>query len=548
MKIALAQINFHIGNFEKNSTQIIEAIAKAKAGNAELVVFSELAICGYPPADLLEFDSFIIRCKKEIEEIAKHCDTIAAVIGAPSFNPDKTGKRLYNSAYILEEGKISAVYNKGLLPDYDVFDEYRYFQPAEGFKTINIKGNNVAITVCEDLWNIGERKLYKESPMEILSKQDPSLIINVSASPFSCSHALTRKQTMCENASHYDLPLIHVNQVGGNTDILFDGGSLVVNKKGKIALEMNYFGEDFKIIDTDKLDDKKGNSDTLASGEEQKISRIHDALIMGIKDFFAKLGFKKAILGLSGGLDSAIVMVLAAKALGADNVRAVLMPGPYSSKHSVADAEALAKNLGADYDIISINETYNTFLKTLQPSFSDTPFGIAEENIQARARAVILMAISNKYGHVLLNTSNKSEAAVGYGTLYGDMCGGLAVIGDVYKTDIYKLAHYINKEQEVIPLNTIEKPPSAELRPDQKDSDSLPEYDLLDDILNLYIEGKKGQDEIMSRNFDPETVKKVIRLVNLNEYKRHQTAPVLRVSRKSFGIGRRMPIVAKYDI
>ncbi|MBS4035800.1 MAG: NAD+ synthase [Ignavibacterium sp.] len=547
MKIALAQHNYIIGDFSGNKSRIIESINLAIEQGADVVVFSELAVCGYPPADLLEFDSFIINCKEAIENIASHCIGIAAIVGAPSFNPKLKGKRLFNSAYVLKDGKIDSLYHKGLLPDYDVFDEYRYFEPATEFNIIELNGVKIALTVCEDLWNMNQSPMYSNSPMEQLSKQNPDIIINISASPFSYDHAIERKTTMCANALHYNIPLINVNQVGAHTELLFDGGSLVINSRGGVVAELSFFNEDFRVFDMDEVDNLPEYSFSKTQSKEEKCALIYNALIMGIKDYFRKLGFQKAILGLSGGLDSALVLALAVEALGNDNVWAVLMPGPYSSEHSVDDAICIANNLNVKYDIIPINDTYNILIKTLAPNFNGTSFGIAEENLQARARAIILMGLSNKFGNVLLNTSNKSEAAVGYGTLYGDMCGGLSVIGDVYKTEVYELAEFINGEKEIIPRNTILKPPSAELRPNQKDSDSLPEYDVLDQILRHYIEDRMSKDEIVSLGFDKDVVSKAVHLVNINEYKRYQTAPVLRISGKAFGIGRRMPIVARYS-
>ncbi len=548
MQIALAQLNFHIGNFEYNTTNIINSINLAKDKGANLIVFSELSVCGYSPADMLELDYFVDKCMSEIEKIAKNCIGITAIVGAPVKNQKAKGKRLFNSAFVLQNGGIADVYNKGLLPDYDVFDEYRYFEPASSFKTVEIEGKTIALTICEDLWNMNGSVLYSHSPMEHLSAYKPEMIINISASPFAYNHAIERKKTMCANSKHYGIPLINVNQVGAQTDLLFDGGSLAINSRGEVVSELNFFEEDFKIIRFEDIDNIKPIAFTDKQTTKERISLIHDALIMGIKDFFNKMGFKKAILGLSGGIDSAVTLALTAKAIGSENLWAVLMPGPYSSEHSVNDAVELANNMNIQYDIISINETVSAYQKTLNPKFEGSKPGIAEENIQARARAVILMALSNKFGHILLNTSNKSEAAVGYGTLYGDMCGGLSVLGDVYKTDVFELARFINKDREIIPENTITKPPSAELKPDQKDSDSLPEYDLLDRILFQYIEEKKGLEEIAKDNIDKDIIRKVLGMVNSNEYKRYQTAPVLRVSDKAFGIGRRMPIVAKYLI
>ena len=547
MKIALAQHNYLIGDFSGNKSRIIESINVAIEQGADLVVFSELAVCGYPPADLLEFDSFVVNCKEAIDNIASHCNGIAAIVGAPSFNPGLKGKRLFNSAYVLKNGRVDSLCHKGLLPDYDVFDEYRYFEPASEFNIVDLNGVKIALTVCEDLWNMNQSPLYSNSPMEQLSKQNPDIIINISASPFSYNHAIERKTTMCANALNYNIPLINVNQVGAHTELLFDGGSLVINSRGGVVAELSFFNEDFRIFNLDEVDKLPECSFSRTQSKEEKYALIYNALIMGIKDYFRKLGFQKAILGLSGGLDSALVLALAVEALGKDNVWAILMPGPFSSEHSVYDAIKIADNLNVKYDIISINDTYNTLIKTLESNFKDTSFGIAEENLQARARAIILMGLSNKFGHVLLNTSNKSEAAVGYGTLYGDMCGGLSVIGDVYKTEAYELANYINKEKAIIPENIIIKPPSAELRPNQKDSDSLPEYSELDQILRHYIENRMSQNEIVALGFNEDVVKRVLYLVNVNEYKRHQTAPVLRISGKAFGIGRRMPIVARYS-
>jgi NAD+ synthase (glutamine-hydrolysing) len=397
---------------------------------------------------------------------------------------------------------------------------------------------------CEDLWNIGDDLLYRGNPMDELYKQNPDIIINIAASPFHYEQAKRRKEKLQENVHKYKLPLFYVNHVGAQTELLFDGGSLVMNSQGKIVNELNYFEEDLKVFDIQKID----QPDSVWSNEisAAKTELIHDALIMGIKNYFKKLGFSKAILGLSGGIDSAVTLVLAARALGPENIRAILLPSQYSSDHSVKDAEDLAKNMGTPYEIIPIKDAYQSINKSLKPIFKGLPFDLAEENIQARIRGVFLMALSNKFGHILLNTSNKSEAAVGYGTLYGDMNGGLSVLGDVYKTEVFELARYINQKKEIIPQNTIKKPPSAELRPDQKDSDALPEYTILDEILFHYIEQRKGPQELIKMGYDVKIVRRILRLVNINEYKRYQTPPILRVSPKAFGMGRRMPIVAKY--
>lgn len=544
MKIALAQLNYHIGNFEENEQKIIRSIHAAKEQQADLVVFAELAVSGYPPRDFLEFNDFIDKCLASIQRIATHCVGIAAIVGSPTKNPDVKGKGLFNTAFFLADGKVYSKHHKTLLPNYDIFDEYRYFEPNSIYKTIRYKGKTIALTICEDLWNIGDDLLYRGNPMDELYKQNPDIIINIAASPFHYEQAKRRKEKLLENVHKYKLPLFYVNHVGAQTELLFDGGSLVMNSQGIVVNELNYFEEDLKVFDIQKIG--RANSDRSNEISVTKIELIHDALIMGIKNYFKKLGFSKAILGLSGGIDSAVTLVLSARALGPENIRAILLPSQFSSDHSVKDAEDLAKNMGIPYEIIPIKDAYQSINKSLEPVFNDLPFDLTEENIQARIRGVFLMALSNKFGYILLNTSNKSEAAVGYGTLYGDMSGGLSVLGDVYKTEVFELARYINQKKEIIPQNTIVKPPSAELRPDQKDSDSLPEYTILDEILFHYIEQRKGPQELIKMGYDEKIVHRILRLVNINEYKRYQTPPILRVSPKAFGMGRRMPIVAKY--
>jgi len=543
LKIALAQINYHIGNFESNETKILNAINKAKNEQADLIVFAELAVSGYPPRDFLEFDDFINKCYYSISRIAKECVGIAAIIGSPTRNPEQKGKDLFNSAFFVSEGKIKSIHHKTLLPNYDIFDEYRYFEPNSVFEVIGFKGKKLAITICEDLWNIGDDLLYRSNPMDELMKHQPDVMINIAASPFDYNAEERRKRILLQNIEKYKLPLIYVNHVGAQTELLFDGGSMAINSSGQISKELNYFEEDFGIIDLGEIEKIKTS---IKTEKPSKISLIHDALVMGINNYFGKLGFTKAILGLSGGIDSALTLALAAKALGSENVRAILLPSQFSSDHSIKDAEDLAKNLGVPYDIIPIEEPYKSFEKTLKPLFEGTEFNIAEENIQARTRGLILMALSNKFGYILLNTSNKSESAVGYGTLYGDMNGGLSVLGDVYKMEVFEMSRYINRDEEIIPWNTITKPPSAELRPNQKDSDSLPDYEILDEILFQYIEKRKGPNELIQMGFAADVVHRILKLVNTNEYKRYQTPPMLRVSPKAFGMGRRMPIVARY--
>ena len=547
MKIALAQINYLIGNFEDNTRKIKETIRKARKLKVDIVIFAELAVSGYPPRDFLEFDDFINKCYLSVEDIAKECKDIAAVVGAPTKNPNFEGKGLYNSAFFLANGKVQFIQHKTLLPNYDVFDEYRYFEPNTKFELVEYSGKKIALTICEDLWNIGNDPLYTINPMDEMINQHPDFIINISASPFNYNQHSIRKDILVENVKKYKIPLFYVNHVGAQTELLFDGGSMVINKNAKIVEELNFFTEDLRVFDLEKLNSKSASqANNKFIGKNKRTALIHDALVMGIKNYFQKLGFSKAILGLSGGIDSAVTLVLAVKALGKKNVCSVLLPSQFSSGHSINDAKELAEIIGSPYDLINIEEAYKSFENTLKPYFKNLPFGLAEENIQARIRGVILMALSNKFGYILLNTSNKSEAAVGYGTLYGDMNGGLSVLGDVYKTEVFKLANYINSEKEIIPENIINKPPSAELRPGQKDSDSLPDYEILDKILYQYIELRKGPKEIIGMGFDEKIVNKTLRLVNTNEYKRYQTAPVLRISPKAFGMGRRMPIVAKY--
>ncbi|HJW16009.1 MAG TPA: NAD+ synthase [Flavisolibacter sp.] len=598
MKIFLAQQNYHIGNFEANAIKIIKAIEEAKRQEADLVLFSELCVCGYPPRDFLEFEDFINECYKTIDIIKEHADTIGVLIGSPSRNPLKAGKDLFNAAYLLYEKEIKAEIHKTLLPTYDVFDENRYFEPAFEWKCIEFKGKKLAVTICEDIWNLGDNPLYRITPMEILIKEQPDVMLNLSASPYNYAADVVRRSIMKAHTLKYGLPMLYCNTVGSQTEVVFDGGSLVYDINGNLVREMKYFDEDYAIFDLEKLSVQKKqaapgvntaalaeaitiNKDTginrdnnLLSNEEQNswegkyyysasevgrdmdtlkylmddknIQEIHDALILGIKDYFTKMGFTKATLGASGGIDSAVVQALAVEALGKENVHVLLMPSEYSSGHSVSDAERLSQNLGNRYDIIPIKDVYQGFLSTLKPVFKDLPFSVAEENIQSRTRGNLLMAVANKFGYILLNTSNKSELATGYGTLYGDMAGGLSVLGDLYKMQVYALARYINKNKEIIPGNILVKEPSAELRPNQKDSDSLPDYEILDRLLFQYIELRQGPKEIIAQGFDAALVKRVLRLVNMNEYKRNQFCPIIRVSSKAFGVGRRLPIVAKY--
>ena len=610
MKIALAQQNYHVGNFEENTRKILEGIRQAKDAGADLVVFSELCVCGYPPRDFLEFEDFIAQCYAAIDRIREHADTIGVIVGGPARNPAKEGKDLFNAAWLLYEKEIKGVAHKTCLPTYDVFDEYRYFEPAWQWQVIPFKGKKIALTICEDIWNLGDNPLYRVCPMDQLMKQHPDLMINISASPFDYDHDDDRKEVVRQNVLKYRLPMYYCNAVGSQTEIVFDGGTVVYDSHGNLVKEMKYFEEDFAVVDLpqpvpplyeellpglsiavehNKPDEEEEASmhtagtatqaapqpTTLTTGHpdrpadifdkdmrvsrvsdpdrilgyltsEDNIAQIYSALILGIRDYFSKMGFASAIIASSGGIDSAVTLALACEALGRDNVRAILLPSEFSTSHSVSDAEQLSRNLGNPYDIIPIREVYDALVHTLAPVFKDTPFGLAEENLQSRTRGNIVMGLANKFGYVMLNTSNKSELSTGYGTLYGDMAGGLSVLGDVYKGQVYALARYINRKGEVIPASILEKAPSAELRPGQKDSDSLPDYDVLDKVLYQYIERRQGPKEIVAMGIDETVVRRILRLVNTSEYKRNQFCPIIRVSCKAFGVGRRMPIVGKY--
>lgn len=544
MKISLAQLDPIIGDFKTNGLKIQKFIHTAIDQGSDLICFPELATCGYPPQDLLLFDDFLKESNALIDALLPFSNKIGIIIGAPLINEKPNGKPLFNAAYFLHQGIIQKVIKKTLLPTYDIFDENRYFESNDEWDLIYFKDKKIALTICEDIWNIGPQKpLYRTTPMDQLSALQPDLMINISASPFSKDHHLDRLAVLQANFNQYQIPIFYVNQVGAQTDILFDGGSCVLDENGKVVAEFPEFEERMQTFDTGDLAAEYWK----VPGSSNNLAFLEKALIAGIKGFFSKLNIKTAVLGLSGGIDSAVTAVLAVKALGPQNVRALLMPSKYSSDHSVDDAVTLANNLSIAYDILPIHELVAAYDQNLSPLFANTTFSLAEENIQARIRGNLLMAISNKFGNLLLNTSNKSEMAVGYGTLYGDLCGGLSVLGDVYKTEVYELAHWMNQNEEIIPSHTISKPPSAELRPDQKDSDSLPPYEVLDQILLRYIEKEQSASAIIAQGFNRDTVHQILNLVNRNEFKRYQTAPVLRVTKKSFGSGRRLPIVAKFS-
>jgi NAD+ synthase (glutamine-hydrolysing) len=545
MKIALAQLNYHTGNFALHREQMLAQMQQARGAGADLIVFAELAVTGYPPRDFLEFDHFLQLCDEVIEDLAAAATDIGVIVGAPLRNFHGKGKPLFNAAYLLCDGQIKQTVAKTLLPTYDVFDEYRYFEPAFNNTLVEFKGKKIALTICEDLWNVGHHARYVRDPLEEMGAANADIIINIAASPFSKDQYTERLFVLQTQVARWKKPLLYVNHVGAQTELIFDGASMALDAAGKLVLQMPQFETALSYV-TLTNNTILAAETKLAFTKTEKYSSIHDALVLGISDYFRKLGFKKAILGLSGGIDSALVTVLAVRALGAENVHVLLMPSRYSSDHSVNDSLKLVENLGITHSIISIEEAFGAFEQTLSPYFVGCEPDITEENLQSRIRGMLLMAHTNKFGHILLNTSNKSELAVGYGTLYGDMCGGLSVIGDLYKTEVFDLCRFINAKKEIIPENILIKAPSAELRHNQTDQDSLPEYDLLDALLFHYLEERKSPAELKAMGFEEAVVNKVMRLVNMNEYKRHQTPPILRVSSKAFGMGRRMPIVARY--
>jgi len=562
VRIALAQINPTVGDFSGNLKKIREFTERAVAEHADLVIFPELATCGYPPADLLEKESFVKRAEESLTEIAaltKGEGRPAILCGSVLPVRQPTGKHVRNVAALLEAGEIRCLQQKMLLPFYDVFDEQRYFEPATQQSLVVVKGQAVAITVCEDAWNdkmFWPRLNYSIDPVEELMKQwavlpqplsGPRLILNISASPYWHGKAEVRQRMIGALAKRHNATAVLVNQVGANDSLIFDGNSFVAGPDGEVHTQARGFVEDLVVFDTDNVPTKTVSvSDT---NSETQTALTWKALVLGTRDYVRKCGFQKAILGLSGGIDSALVAVIAVEALGAENVQGIGMPSEFSSSGSVSDAEKLARNLDIPFSVVPVREIYTKFSESLQPFFAGTPFGLAEENLQPRIRGSLLMALSNKTGALVLTTGNKSEMATGYCTLYGDMVGALAVIGDVYKTEVYALSRYANREREIIPEDTLTKPPSAELRPDQKDTDSLPPYEVLDPILRAYIEDYCSAEEIAARqNVSVDLVRSVIQLVERSEYKRQQAAPVLKVSKKSFGMGRRFPIAAKREV
>lgn len=541
MKVGIAQINTIVGDLNGNSKLISEAYQRLIQNGAELVVFPELTVCGYPPLDLLLKKSFIAECLETAEALAAQ-STIPLIFGTPLLNENSTGNALYNGAYVCENHQVVAKVKKRLLPTYDVFDEKRYFEPGKEAVCLSINGTRVGITICEDIWVGAEsKKLYDINPVEELHKSKPELMVNLSASPWHMRKVDSRLKFLRKTSLLLQCPTLYCNAIGGNDELIFDGNSKVISKDGQCRTLLKSFESDEKVVDLDELETLKP-----VIHSENNIAHIHNALVLGLKDYTRKTGFQKAVIGLSGGIDSAVTAAIAVRALGKENIMGVSLPSSISSQHSRDDAQDLARKLDIEYHSIPIAEIVHSIETTLHPMFNNLPTDVTEENIQARSRGIVLMALSNKFGSILLTTGNKSEMAVGYCTLYGDMAGGLAVLSDVLKTKVYDLARYINRESEIIPDSTITKPPSAELRPDQKDEDSLPPYDLLDTILKKYIEDGMTRADIMKEGFEEELVKDIARKVDLNEYKRKQAPPGLKISSLAFGIGRRIPIVQKY--
>ncbi len=545
MKIALGQINPTVGDFSGNARKIIDFSHRAQSAGAGMILFPELSVCGYPPRDLVERPTFVAKNRETVERIAAETNGIAVICGLVTPAHAETGKSVMNSAALLRDGKLAFLQSKMLLPTYDVFDEMRNFAPARSQELFDFCGNRMALTICEDVWNdkdFWNKRLYMVDPIEALLRAGGNFILNISASPFWLGKRDLRRDMLATIARTDKIPVVMVNQVGGNDSLLFDGSSLVLNREGQVIAQGKSFEEDIVYFDSATL---RGELHDQIEGDE---ASAYAALVLGTRDYVRKCGFKQVVIGLSGGIDSALTAVIAAEAVGPENVIGVGMPGPFSSQGSIDDARTLATNLGIRFELLSITEICNGYRRTLKNVFSGLQEDVTEENIQARARGTLLMALSNKFNAIVLSTGNKSELGVGYCTLYGDMVGGLAVISDVPKTLVYKISHYVNSCRAVIPVATLEKPPSAELRLDQKDSDSLPPYDVLDAILEDYIGESRSAEQIaQDRRFDLELVKKVVRMVDRAEYKRQQAAPGIKISAKAFGYGRRFPIAAKSE-
>lgn len=543
MKIALAQYNPIVGDLGGNAARMAEMIDQARQKGADLVVFGELSIMGYPPRDLLRKERFVEESQDAVKKLAERCRGIAALVGYVRPTPEVTGRPLQNVAGLLQDGEIRHVHVKALLPTYDVFDETRYFKPAERPACVDFRGRRIGLSICEDLWDsqaLG-RELYGKDPIAMLVDEGAEIIVNMAASPFQMGKARLREELFARQATRAKTPIVYVNQVGGNDELIFDGSSCVVTAGGEVIGRAKSFEEDLLIVDLEK---NTNRCEALA----EELSRLSSAIQLGIRDYVRKCGFQSVVLGLSGGIDSAVVAALAAEAIGPENVLALAMPSRYSSDHSLTDAETLARNYGISYQEVSIKTMHEAFERVLEAPLNAGRGDIAAENIQARIRGCLVMAFSNAFGHLPLATGNKSELSTGYCTLYGDMCGGLAPIGDLLKTVVYKLARQINTDagREMIPESTLTKPPSAELKPNQTDQDKLPEYDLLDAILARYIEQDETAEQIIAAGLDENAVRQAVRMVDANEYKRKQAAPVLKVTARAFGAGRRMPIAQRY--
>lgn len=545
MKIALCQINPIVGKLEYNKKKIIEGYNKAVEAKVDLAVFPELALVGYPPLDLIEKSEFREAVNNAAKEIASQTDSVGLIFGTITEELNKIERDIYNSAVLCFNGEIQFTQHKTLIPNYDVFDEMRYFNSAESVSVFEYKGEKLGISICEDIWNDENywyRRRYRKDPIKDLMNQNASLLINISASPYYYGKRSTRKEMLSALSKKDKTPLVYVCCVGAQTDLIFDGTSMCFDNNGNLVKLGKAYEEDFFVYDT------KEKLNPISKCEDTFEEEVLNSLIFGLREYCSKLNFKKVVIGLSGGIDSALVTYIAVKAIGAENVNVLVMPSKYSSKGSLKDAEELIKNLNIKSDNVSIQPVVDETLKQLDTILNSNSKSITEENLQARVRGIYLMAYSNNFGHLLLTTGNKSECAVGYCTLYGDMCGGIAVIADVYKTDIYRIANHINRNEEIIPKNIIDKAPSAELKPNQTDQDTLPPYELLDKILKMYLEENKEFEEINKVINDEEIVKKVLRMVDTSEFKRNQSAPVLRISSKAFGYGRRYPIVQGWRI
>ncbi len=543
MKIGIAQINTTVGDLRGNESRVVDAYQSLVAQGAACVVFPELVVTGYPPRDLLFKQAFVPDNLDALKRIAAQTGPVPAIVGYVESNPKATGRRFFNAAAVCANGRVQQTARKRLLPTYDVFDEDRYFEPGDAPLTFELNSKTVALTICEDIWTtpaVSDRRLYADAPLDALKERALDLHINVSASPWHTEKTELRQSLISETSKTLNCPTVYVNAIGGNDELIFDGRSLVANSNGELVATLARFKEELRIVDLDNLPANPVKTDVC------ELQDIEDGLTLGLRDYVHKCGFRKALVGLSGGIDSAVTAALAVNALGAENVTGIALPSAISSDHSKSDAESLAKNLGVEFHMVPIADIVDASENALSNLFAGHGKDVTEENIQARARGLLLMALSNKLGALLLTTGNKSELSVGYCTLYGDMCGGLAVISDLPKVKVFELARHMNRDRVVIPVNTIEKPPSAELRPDQKDEDSLPPYDILDGILKAYVEEGRSTKDIIALGYDSDVVKDIIRKVDLNEYKRKQAAPGLKLTPLAFGVGRRIPIVQKY--